>query len=47
MSDNEIRMILAEEKRQMKREEVKGFIEGFIGFGSMIFLGFMLCVIGG
>ena len=48
MSDNEIRRILIEEKKKrIKREEIRGLLEGFIGFGSIIVLGFMLSVIGG
>ena len=51
MSDNEIRQILIERKIQQRKaerqEEIKDFIEGFIGWGSLFFLGFMLSVIGG
>lgn len=49
-SDNEIRKILAERKRAereaARREEIKDCIEGFVGFACLLFICFMLSVIG-
>ena len=45
MSDNEIRKILAERKREAKREQIKETVEGILcwtcwaGLGYMMFLG--------
>ncbi len=51
MSDKQIREILIEEKRAQYREErrevIIDTIGSFIGFGGMMFIGFMLSVIGG
>ncbi len=51
MSDNEIRQILAERKRQARkaerRAEIIEAVEGFIGWSSLFIIGFMLSVIGG
>lgn len=51
MSDNEIREILVQRKRKARRaarrEEIRDCIEGFIGFGGLMFICFMLSVIGG
>ena len=51
MSDNEIREILVERKRQEKRmqrrEAVIETVEGIIAWGGLFFIGFMLAVIGG
>lgn len=51
MSDNEIRQILIERKREERRqeriEEIKEAAGGIIGWSSLFFLGFMLSVIGG
>ena len=51
MSDNEIRQILRERKKAIrraeKREELRECIEGIIGFGGLMFICFMLSVIGG
>ncbi len=51
MSDNEIRQILIEKKRQKrkteKRAEIIEMVGGFIGWSSLFFLAFMLSVIGG
>ena len=51
MSDNEIRQILLERKRQRRKEERRAEIlemaEGFIGWASLFAICFMLSVIGG
>lgn len=51
MSDNEIRQILIAERkailREERKEEVIDAIGSFIAFGGMMFIGFMLSVIGG
>ena len=51
MSDNEIRQILMERKRAAHKaersEELRGWIEAFIGFGGLMIICFMLSVIGG
>ena len=51
MSDNEIKQILIERKRQQRklerREELRGYVEGFIGMGGIVLLILMLSVIGG
>lgn len=50
ISDNEIRKILAERKRAereaARREEIKDYIEGFVGFACLFLICFMLSVIG-
>lgn len=51
MSDHQIRQILIEERREElrleRRAEVIDAIETFIAFGGLMFIGFMLSVIGG
>lgn len=51
MSDNEIRRVLTERKRQERKEERRAEIlemaEGFIGWASLFGICFMLSVIGG
>ena len=51
MSDNEIRKVLTERKRQERKEERRAELlemaEGFIGWASLFGIGFMLSVIGG
>lgn len=51
MSDNEIRKILAERKRQerriQKRETIIEVVGGILGWSGIFFIGFMLAVIGG
>ena len=51
MSDNEIRKILVERKRQerrmQKRETIIEVVGGILGWGGIFFIGFMLSVIGG
>ena len=51
MSDNEIRQILLERKRQRRKEERRAEIlemaEDFIGWASLFAICFMLSVIGG
>lgn len=52
MSDDMIRGILMERKRQERRKQhnkelIKDVVEGVLGWGSLFFLGFMLSVIGG
>ena len=51
MSDNEIRQILVERKRQerrmQKREAIIEVAGGILGWSSIFFIGFMLAVIGG
>ena len=51
MSDNEIRHILTERKRAAReaarKEELLDCIAGFTGFGGLLFICFMLSVIGG
>lgn len=52
MSDDMIRGILIERKRQERRKQqnrelIKEIAEGVFGWGSLFFLGFMLSVIGG
>lgn len=51
MSDNEIRRVLIERKRQERKEERKAeildVVEGFIGWASLFGICFMLSVIGG
>ena len=51
MSDNEIRQILIERKKALrkaeKREELREWIEAFAGFGGLLIICFMLSVIGG
>lgn len=45
MSDEEIRKILIERKRKAaRREELRDCLDGFVGFGSILFIGFMLSV---
>ena len=50
MSDNEIRQILIERKRAMKRHrrlhEIKEAVEGFVGFGLLFVILFMISVVG-
>lgn len=51
MSDNEIRQILVERKRQerriQRREAIVEVVGGILGWSSIFFIGFMLAVIGG
>lgn len=51
MSDSEIRKVLTEHKRliaeERRRENTIEAIGAFFAFGGMIFIGFMLSVIGG
>ena len=51
MSDNEIRQILIERKREARkaerREEIMECIEGLVGFGGLFFICFMLSVVCG
>lgn len=51
MSDNEIREILVEKKRQerrmQRRETAIETVEGIIAWGGLFFIGFMIAVIGG
>ena len=51
MSDNEIRQILIEKKRQERRAERRAEIletvGGFVAWGGIFVIGFMLSVIGG
>ena len=51
MSDEEIRQILAERKRQARKEERRAeileLVGGFLGWASLFWIGFMLSVIGG
>ena len=52
MSDDMIRGILIERKRQERRKQqnkelIREIAEGALGWGSLFFLGFMLSVIGG
>lgn len=51
MSDNEIREILVQkkrnERRMKRRETVIETVEGIIAWGGLFFIGFMLAVIGG
>lgn len=52
MSDNEIREILRERKKQERkkqqdRELIRELTEGIVGWGSLFFICFMLSVIGG
>jgi hypothetical protein len=50
MSDNEIRAMIIQERRELRRleaiEELKDYAEGFIGFCCMIGIGFMLSFLG-
>ena len=50
MSDNEIRKILIEEKRREKqmqrRAELADYAAGFLGFGGIAVICFMLSIIG-
>ena len=51
MSDNEIRQILMERKKALRRserkEELREWIEAFVGFAGLLIICFMLSVIGG
>ncbi len=51
MSDNEIRQILAERKREerrmQRREAIIEMVGGIAAWGGLFFIGFMLAVIGG
>ena len=52
MSDNEIRQILIERKRQERikqqnRELIREVAEGILGWGSLFAICFMLSIIGG
>ena len=52
MSDDMIRGILIERKRQERRKQqnrelIREIVEGALGWGSLFFLVFMLSVIGG
>jgi len=51
MSDNEIRQILIEKKREQRRVERRAAIidgiEAFIAWAGLFWIGFMLSVIGG
>lgn len=51
MSDEQIRQILIERKREERkmerRAEIIEAVEGFVAWGGLFFLGFMLSVIGG
>lgn len=51
MSDEQIRKILIERKRQERRkqnrEAILEIVEGVVGWSSLFFIGFMLSVIGG
>lgn len=46
MSDNEIRQILIqrkrEERREMKREQIKETVEGILGWACLFGLGYMM-----
>lgn len=47
MSDSEIRKILIEEKkRECRREALRDYAEGFIGFASLFALCFLLTIAG-
>ena len=51
MSDEQIRQILIERKRQKRRlerrEEIRAYIEGCIACAGLLWICFMLTVIGG
>ena len=51
MSDEQIRRILIqrkkEERKLQRRADIIEAVEGFLGFGAIFFIGFMLSVIAG